>query len=264
MFFQDLSHINKKTKESIFDNGNTLSVMGYDLYIDDLSELEISSDKITIINTLNPHSYASAKTDKGFDKALRESDILLPDGSGIVLAAMQTRNRQIRKIAGSDLHIHLLNKMNKVQGRCFYMGASTKTLDKIKNRLDHDFPKIEVGFYSPPYKDCFSANDDNNIIKAIADFKPDILFIGMTAPKQEKWLHKNKHRIDADIACCIGAVFDFYAGTVQRPSEFWVAHHLEWLPRLFKEPGRLWKRNFVSTPIFLLDMLLYKIGLKKN
>ncbi len=242
---------------------NVLNVMGYCIYIDDLSALDMPNDKTNIINTLNPHSYITAKKDKGFDKALRESDILLPDGSGIVFAAKQLLNKNITKTAGSNLHLHLLNKLNKENGRCFYMGSSSSTLDRIHKKLKSEYPNIEAGFYSPPYKDKFSDDDNDEILNAIAEFKPDVLFVGMTAPKQEKWLHENKNRIDVNIACCIGAVFDFYSGSVQRPSNFWVSNHLEWLPRLLKEPRRLWKRNFVSSPLFLIDVLLYKTWIKK-
>ena len=87
-----------------------------------------------------------------------------------------------------------------------------------------------------------------------------MLFIAMTAPKQEKWLNKHRDHIDVNIICSIGAVFDFYAGTVERSSQFWIDNHLEWLPRLFMEPERLWKRNFISTPLFLWDILIYKFG----
>jgi N-acetylglucosaminyldiphosphoundecaprenol N-acetyl-beta-D-mannosaminyltransferase len=93
------------------------------------------------------------------------------------------------------------------------------------------------------------------MIAAINAFKPDILFVGMTAPKQEKWVYAHKAQIDARIICSIGAVFDFYAGTVKRPSAFWINLGLEWLPRLLKEPRRLARRNFISTPAFLWDVV---------
>jgi N-acetylglucosaminyldiphosphoundecaprenol N-acetyl-beta-D-mannosaminyltransferase len=143
------------------------------------------------------------------------------------------------------------------------MGSSQNTLDRIKERLAEEYPQLEVEFYSPPFKAEFSTEENQSIINAINEFKPDVLFVGMTAPKQEKWLHVNKEQLDVKIACSIGAVFDFYAGTVKRPSQFWIALHLEWLPRLIKEPKRLWRRNFVSTPLFLWDMIGYKLGIKK-
>jgi N-acetylglucosaminyldiphosphoundecaprenol N-acetyl-beta-D-mannosaminyltransferase len=88
---------------------------------------------------------------------------------------------------------------------------------------------------------------------------PDILFVGMTAPKQEKWAYAHKNQLDAKAIACIGAVFDFYAGTVTRSSPFWINLGLEWLPRLLKEPKRLWRRNLVSTPLFIMEELSYRM-----
>ena len=85
----------------------------------------------------------------------------------------------------------------------------------------------------------------------------------MTAPKQEKWLHKHKDQLNFKVASSIGAVFDFFAGTVERPCQIWIDFHLEWMGRLIKEPKRMWKRNLISTPLFLFDMFLFKLSLKK-
>jgi len=241
----------------------TLKVMNYDVFIDDLSSIKIDQDKKQIINTINPHSYVTAKDDKVFAEALDASDTLLPDGSGIVLAVKQINKEHIQKIAGSDLHIHLLEVLDKTGGSVFYMGASQKTLDKIHHRIAEEYPFVKVGSYSPPFKPEFSQEENEEIISKVNTFDPDVLFVGMTAPKQEKWLNAHKDEMNFKIASSIGAVFDFYAGTVQRPSQFWLDLHLEWLPRLLKEPKRLWRRNFVSTPLFLIDVLLYKFGMKK-
>jgi len=237
----------------------TLEIMGYSVFIDDLEKVSIENKDKFIINTINPHSYVVAKKDKLFQKALKESDILVPDGSGFVIAANFIHNKKkINKIAGFDVHQDLLNKLNKTRGKVFYMGSSPNTLSKIRERLSKEFPNIKAEFYSPPFKPMFDEEDNKKIIEEINKFNPDVLFVGMTAPKQEKWLYENKDKVNFKVASCIGAVFDFYAGTVKRPSEFWIKMHLEWLPRFFKEPKRLWRRNFVSTPIFLKDMIVYK------
>jgi N-acetylglucosaminyldiphosphoundecaprenol N-acetyl-beta-D-mannosaminyltransferase len=235
--------------------------MGYKVFHGSLENIELSKKKV--VNTINPHSYVTAKKDAEFKLALQGSDVLIPDGSGIVLAAKIINGEKIIKIAGADLHQHLLGKLNMKGGSVFYMGASQETLDKIKARLFSDFPNINVGVYSPPFKESFNHNDNVKIIEKINSFKPDVLFIGMTAPKQEKWLHQHKTKLNFKVASSIGAVFDFYAGTITRPSQFWLDLHLEWLLRLLKEPRRLWKRNFISTPLFIFNIILYKIGWKK-
>ncbi len=238
-----------------------MNIMGYEILEDNLETLDLS--KKQIINTINPHSYVTGKVDSLFYKALQSSDVLIPDGSGIVLAAKQINKQIIKKISGAVLHEFLLEKMNKKRGKVFYMGASQNTLYKIKDKIKIEYPNIEVAIYSPPFKPEFSDEENQEIINTINDFNSDVLFVGMTAPKQEKWLYTHKDELNFTTASCIGAVFDFYAGTVERPSQFWIDMHLEWFGRLVKEPKRMWRRNFVSTPLFLIDMFLYKFGVKK-
>ena len=238
-----------------------MKIMNYEVFTDDLNTIDLNTKQI--VNTINPHSYVTAKSDELFTKALKESDLLIPDGSGIVMAAKQIKKENIKKIAGADLHKFLLKEMNKKGGKVFYMGAAQKTLDKIHERLENEYPNIKVDSYSPPFKPEFNDEENQEIINRVNSFNPDVLFIGMTAPKQEKWLYEHKDNLEFTIASSIGAVFDFYARTVERPSQIWLNLHLEWLGRLLKEPKRMWKRNFVSTPLFLLDMFAYKFGIKK-
>ncbi len=244
------SHLNK-TKESL------KNLIDNYVFTDNLNNIDI--DKRCIINTINPHSYCESKKDFAFQKALLKSDILLPDGIGIVLAAKVLLGQRIQKIAGADVHKHLLVEANKEHKKVFYLGSSKKTLKLIKRRLKKEYPSITVASYSPPYKVSFSQKDSLEMINRVNNFNPDILFVGMTAPKQEKWVAQNQQQLHTNVIASIGAVFDFYAGTKKRSSAFWIRLGLEWLPRLLQEPKRLWKRNFVSTPYFLWFMLLERI-----
>ena len=237
-----------------------MKIMGHEVFTEGLDRLDLS--KRQVINTINPHSYVTAKEDKVFEEALRSSDTLIPDGSGIVLAAKQVNKKSIQKIAGFDLHNYLLQELNKTGSSVFYMGASQKTLDAIHERVAKEYPNVRAGSYSPPFKPEFTDEENQEIINRVNAFDPDVLFIGMTAPKQEKWLYAHKEQLNFKIASSIGAVFDFYAGTVERPSDIWVILHLEWLGRLLKEPKRMWRRNFVSTPLFLWEILKWKVGIK--
>jgi N-acetylglucosaminyldiphosphoundecaprenol N-acetyl-beta-D-mannosaminyltransferase len=236
---------------------NLLKIIDENVFSEDLNTIDLS--KNTVINTINPHSFCVSKTDKVFQNALLKSDVLLPDGSGIVLAAKLLRGKSITKIAGADIHKYLLTHANKTKKRVFYLGAAQSTLEKIESKIDNEYPNIKVGSYSPPYKPSFSEVDSQKMIQEVNDFKPDILFVGMTAPKQEKWVTQHKQELDATIKVSIGAVFDFYAGTVERSSSFWINIGLEWLPRLLKEPKRLWRRNLISTPLFLFYLIKAKI-----
>lgn len=226
----------------------TVDCMGYKVFADNLANMSIS--KNTTVNTINQYSYCMAEEDESFKRALLESDVLLPDGVGIVFASRFLDGNQIKKIAGADVHRFLLRKMEAENGSCFYLGSSVPTLDKIEARMAKEYPNIRVGSYSPPYKPEFSETENSQMRQAVNSFRPDVLFIGMTAPKQENWSYAHKDKLDTNIICSIGAVFDFYAGTVSRPSTFLQNMGLEWLGRLLKEPKRMWKRYIYYGIVF--------------
>ncbi len=234
-----------------------LSILNYNIIATQIADNELSYG--CVINTLNPHSFITAEKDTVFKEALQSGEYLIPDGIGIVWAAKFLKGEKITKIAGADLHLHLLEELQKTGGRVFYLGASENTLSKIKERANKEYPNLEIHTYSPPYKAEFSEEDNQAMLTAINNVKPDILFVGMSAPKQEKWVHKHKHQLQVGKIGCIGAVFDFYAGTVKRSGQFWISLGLEWLPRLLREPRRLWRRTVVSTPLFILTVVREKI-----
>jgi N-acetylglucosaminyldiphosphoundecaprenol N-acetyl-beta-D-mannosaminyltransferase len=236
-------------------------LLGYNIFKSTLNNIDLNKNKI--INTINPHSYCVSKQDKVFEIALNTSDILLPDGIGIVYAEKFLNKTIIKKIAGYDLFLFLMQQLEKDKGTVFFLGSSNDTLNKIETKFKKDFPNVAFGGYSPPYKSVFSEKDSKAMCEAVNTIKPDVLFVGMTAPKQEKWVHQFKDQLQARNICAIGAVFDFYAGNIQRSSSFWINLGLEWLPRLLKEPRRLFYRNFVSTPKFILEVLSFKF-LKKG
>jgi N-acetylglucosaminyldiphosphoundecaprenol N-acetyl-beta-D-mannosaminyltransferase len=236
---------------------STVDVLDYSVFNSSLSKINFNTK--CLITTVNQYSYMIAEKDEAFKKALTTSDILLPDGVGIVAAAKMLNGETVKKIAGADIHQHLLQKLNQEGGTCFYLGASETTLTAIKKRLSKEYPKIKVGSYSPPFKAEFSAEEDEAMIAAVNAFKPQVLFIGMTAPKQEKWAAKYKDQLDATVICAIGAVFDFYAETVTRPSEFWINLGLEWAVRLAKEPKRMAKRYLYYGPLFVYELFKAKM-----
>ena len=238
---------------------NYLSIFGFHMETR-LENLNIGQEKL-VVNTLNAHSYQVTKKDSQFKKALQHSDMLFPDGIGVVLAARLLKRKKIKRITGSDIHLHLLRQLNRKKGRVFYLGASESTLRRIKSRLKKEYPGVSVKTYSPPFKDTFTPAENARMTEAVNAFRPDVLFVGMTAPKQEKWSYVQSRSLDAGIIASIGAVFDFYAGTVQRPAKIWQDLGLEWLVRLVREPRRLWHRYLVSTPQILFDIVKVKTGL---
>lgn len=235
----------------------TVGLAGYNVFSGSLNDIDFS--RRCVVNTINQYSFVVAEKDADFRIALVNSDILLPDGVGVTGALMFLNRKSVKKIAGADLHKHLLEKLDSENGKCFYLGSSENTLAKIKQRLKMEYPNIRAGFFSPPYKASFSDTDNEEMVEAVNDFNPDVLFVGMTAPKQEKWIYQHKAELHAKAICAIGAVFDFYAGTVERPSKFWQNMGLEWFMRLVAEPKRMYKRYLYFGPVYAGKILKLKI-----
>ena len=229
----------------------TLTILGSKAELASLPEGKL------LINTINAHSFNTAKKDQLFADALTNGDVLIPDGVSIVKACkwIKAKSQPKERIAGWDLFFFEMNKLEKKCGTVMFMGSSQKVLDLIVKRAAVDYPHLKVVTYSPPYKPEFSDEDNRAIIDAINDANPDLLWIGMTAPKQEKWTYS--HWKELNIHChvgTIGAVFDFFAGTVERAPLWWQEHGLEWLYRLLKEPKRMWRRYIIGNTLFLWNM----------
>jgi N-acetylglucosaminyldiphosphoundecaprenol N-acetyl-beta-D-mannosaminyltransferase len=205
----------------------------------------------------NPHSIETACGDSVFDEAIRKADLVVPDGVGVVLASKITNGKIRNRVTGSDIFWGLNAHLQKEGGySCFFLGSSEETLRDINGRMTVDYPAIKVsGTYSPPFSPEFSDDENAAMLDAVNAAAPDVLWVGMTAPKQEKWILRNLDKINAGFIAPVGAVFDFYTGRIRRSHPFFQALGLEWLPRLLKEPGRLWRRNFISNPHFLIRAL---------
>ena len=281
------------------------------------AELAALPEGKLLINTINAHSYNTARKDELFAEALTNGDVLIPDGVSIVKACRWIKAKSLPKerIAGWDLFEFEMNKLEecgmknvecgvsgeecgmnnssldnsqsasadkscsgkrlyepsaklKIQNSKFrerpltvmFMGSSQKVLDLIVKRAAEVYPHLKIVTYSPPYKPEFSEEDNKAIVEAINAADPDLLWIGMTAPKQEKWTYS--HWNELNIHChvgTIGAVFDFFAGTVERAPIWWLRHGLEWLYRLLKEPKRMWRRYIIGNTLFLWNMLKEKV-----
>lgn len=215
-----------------------------------------------LINTINAFSYDNARKDVLFSEALQKGDVLIPDGISIVKACrfLNAKSQPKERIAGWDLFVYEMEKLNRVGGKVMFLGSSDAVLNLIRHRVAEKYPKIEVDTYSPPYKPEFSDEDNEAMISAINHSNPDLLWIGMTAPKQEKWAYTHLDRLDVHCHIgTIGAVFDFFAGTVKRAPERWQRAGLEWLYRLLSEPRRMWRRYFIGNAKFIYYIMVEKI-----
>lgn len=210
------------------------------------------SGRPTVISCLNPHSFVTALDDPLFRKALEESDYLLPDGEGIRVTLQLFRKKKINKIAGDDVHHHLLRHIAAQGGKVYYMGSTEEVLLRIKERLGVEYPGIEMRYFAPSYSPELPVEESMRIVDDINAFAPDIVFISMTAPKQEKWAMKYREYLhNTRFLVSIGAAFKFFAGAERRAPKWALRLKLEWLVRFIKDPVHMWKRNVISTPRFL-------------
>lgn len=213
---------------------------------------------------LNPHSYAVACDDHDFGEALRRATWLVPDGAGVVLASRWIGGRIRERLCGPDAFLAISTAMNaRGPFNVMFLGSTEATLAAVARRYRADFPNAAtIDTHSPPFRAAFDDADVAAMRDVVRRAAPDILWVGLTAPKQELLLQRLGADAGYGFAAAIGAAFDFYAGNVQRSGSAFRRLGLEWLPRLVQEPRRLWRRTFVSAPRFLVDVALQALAVR--
>jgi N-acetylglucosaminyldiphosphoundecaprenol N-acetyl-beta-D-mannosaminyltransferase len=203
-----------------------------------------------IINCLNPHSYIISLKDHIFRKSLLNTNLNLIDGVGIYLyLKFFTKLNRVNRITGYCIFEKLINKNLSF----FFLGGDYNTASLIKKKLK----KKNIQVLSPSFTEFFSEKENKNIVKKINKFKPNILFVGMTAPKQEKWSYLNRDKLHCNCIINIGAVFDYYAGIYYRAPKFFRNIGIEWFFRLLQKP-KLWRRTFYSGIIYVFHICFFK------
>ena len=200
----------------------------------------------------NSNSMNVARRDSEFREALKNADQLVADGVGVTLIARLAGKSVGPRIIGQQYYEALMNRMNRRgHGRVFFFGSSERVLELIRQRFALEYPNLTLcGTISPPYGDWPESQNDQ-FVETINKAAPDVLWVGMTAPKQEKWVQASRGKLDAPVLGSIGAVFDFFAGTVKESPRWVRSCGLEAPYRLFAEPRRLWRRVLVSNVTFI-------------
>jgi N-acetylglucosaminyldiphosphoundecaprenol N-acetyl-beta-D-mannosaminyltransferase len=219
--------------------------------IDALAAIDRKREPV-VFACANPHSLVEAQHDRVFKSALNSANFVVADGVGVTMMAKYARVDVGPRIAGHNYFAAVLGALEKRgAGRVFFFGSSQRVLDLISEKFKRDFPSLTLcGVLSPPYG-VWSDEENMAMVATINAAHPDVLWVGMTAPKQEKWVAANCEQLDVPVTGSIGAVFDFYAGTYPRAPGWMCKLGLEWLFRLVKEPRRMWRRNFISSPKFV-------------
>ena len=199
----------------------------------------------------NVHTTVMAYEDANYREIQNGAAMVLPDGKPLaVLESVRGGFREAEKVSGPDLMPEVFCLSEKTGYRHFFYGSTEQTLKKLENNLVKKYPHLQIaGMYAPPFRQL-TEKEDQKVIRRINEAKPDFLWVGLGAPKQEIWMAAHKNKISA-VMIGVGAGFDFHAGVVKRAPVWMQKCGLEWLYRLFQDPKRLWKRYVVTNSKFV-------------
>lgn len=233
-----------------------------DLLVD--IDSSITTRKKRIYIPLNVDMVVRSRHDEEFKGILQQDVVLLADGMPLIWAAMFLGERIKEKISGSDLFPELCKLSADKRHKLFFLGSKPGVAIRARNVLLNKFSALNVvGIYSPTIGFENFDKENQKIIALINNAGADILFIGLGAPKQEKWIWKYKDSLNTPVVVCIGASFDFVSGAIIRAPRWMQKAGLEWFWRLMMEPKRLWKRYLINDPEFFWLVLKQKLGLLK-
>ena len=206
---------------------------------------------------VNPEKIMLSRKDRDLSRALRQADFLIPDGIGVIIGLKLLYGRRIAgavRIAGIELMESLLRFADRMGKRVFLLGGSAEVNEKAARIISHRYPGLVLAGYKHGYG---TGSADAALVREIGSLDVDILFVGLGSPKQEKWIQKHRNELRAKICMGVGGSFDVLVGKISRAPEWMQKAGLEWLFRLFREPGRI-KRQ-LALPRFALELLKERI-----
>jgi N-acetylglucosaminyldiphosphoundecaprenol N-acetyl-beta-D-mannosaminyltransferase len=235
------------------DRSDVLGVNVSAITMDDaIATLErwISEDRREYVCVTGVHGVMECRHDPLLRKIHNEAGMVTPDGVPLVYFLRLTGKQRTQRVYGPDL----MREMTAVSGRRgyrqFYYGGDVGVAEKLKETLVESVPGLQVaGTFCPPFREMTSA-EDRTVVDAINAARPHIVWVGLSTPKQERWMAEHLGRIHAPVMVGVGAAFDFLAGTKRQAPEWMRRHALEWLFRLCSEPRRLWRRYAYIVPGF--------------
>ena len=243
------------SKVDLVEIPDVISTMGY--------WIESEHDSYHYVVNTGMHGLMEGHRDPGFKAILNSAQLFAPDGILVILVA-RIRGAHIKKKGtGPDLMERFLEATNDKGYRHFFYGDTDETLVLLGEKVGTRFPnQTVVGVHSPPFRPATTEEDDT-IVAEINRLRPDVLWIGLGTPKQERWMFEHRDRLNVPVTVGVGASFKFATGGVKR-SPTWIGNlGFEWLWRLSQEPKRLWRRVSIDAPQFIGLALLELIGLKK-
>lgn len=208
------------------------------------------------------HGIMESQRDPELQMIHNKAGMVTPDGMPLVWISRMSGFRFVDRVYGPDLMLALCAHSVSKGYRHFFYGGNYDVLEKLCEKLIGQFPGLEiVGTYSPPQQ-LINLEEDEGVIQLINDSSPDIIWVGLSTPKQEKWMAINRQRLTAPVLIGVGAAFDFNAGLKKQAPKWIQRSGFEWLFRLMTEPGRLWRRYLVNNPAFILLFLAQTLKVK--
>jgi N-acetylglucosaminyldiphosphoundecaprenol N-acetyl-beta-D-mannosaminyltransferase len=196
------------------------------------------------------HGVMEGKRDESFRTVLNAADLLVPDGFSLVWLARQRGFTLKRRVTGTEL----MREFSRVSARkgykTFFYGDTEDVLQLLRTGLQNQYPGLKiVGTYSPPFRQLTS-EEDAHAMQVINEAEPDVLWVGLGLPKQERWMFEHRNRLRVPVIVGVGAAFRFLSGTVKRAPNWIGEHGLEWAWRFLQEPRKLWRRSLIDAPQF--------------
>jgi len=205
----------------------------------------------------------TAVTDRGVRQVLNGADLATPDGMPLVWAMRSFGARAQQRVYGPSLMLALCRQAAEAGHRIFLYGGRPERLEELCQKLRERFPELQiVGSYAPPFRPL-TAEEDRAVVQEILASGADLVFVGISSPKQDRWMAEHRTKLPGLVMFGVGAAFDFHAGRVKQAPSWMQRAGLEWLFRLLAEPTRLWKRYLLVTPWFLPLWALQKAGILK-
>jgi N-acetylglucosaminyldiphosphoundecaprenol N-acetyl-beta-D-mannosaminyltransferase len=208
------------------------------------------------------HGIVEAQHDPAFKGILNSADLVVPDGMPLVWLGRRKGHHLPRRVYGPDLMLDFCGKTAGRGYRHFFYGGEPGVPERLAESLQRRFPAMEVcGTISPPFR-ALDPEEDQEIVSMISRAAPDVLWVGLGTPKQERWMHEHRDKLQVPVLVSVGAAFDFLSRRRKQAPQWMRELGLEWLFRLLQEPGRLWRRYLIDGARFVTYVGLESLGLK--
>lgn len=209
------------------------------------------------------HGVTEAQCDETFKQILNAADLVVPDGKPLVWLGCLRGYHLKHRVYGPELMLAFCEQTAQKGYKHFFYGGAPGVPEQVAKVLKNRFPDLEVvKTYSPPFQPLTS-QEDVKIVAMINQVCPDLLWIGLSTPKQERWMYEHYSKLQVPVMVGVGAAFDLITGQVKQAPLWMREHGLEWLWRLIQEPRRLWKRYLIYGSKFIYYILVEQLGLKK-